>query len=179
MSDLPRCTRVCILSDTHGVVDPRILDEAASCDLVLHCGDIGNGDVLDALHAACSRVVAVLGNNDVPAKWPPAHQPRLTRLPERATVALPGGTLSAEHGHRVNPVCTRHDKLRARHADARAVVYGHSHQLLIDRTAEPWVLNPGAAGRERTHGGPSCLILTASADAWQVTERRFPLLSKG
>lgn len=167
--------RVCILSDTHGLIDPRILDLATGCELVVHGGDIGNADVLDSLACVCDRVIAVLGNNDLPAKWPGAHHPRLTTLSEQTRIQLPGGVLAAEHGHKVNPVAARHHKLRLRHPDARAVVYGHSHRLVIDQDAEPWVLNPGAAGRARTNGGPSCLILHATARSWQVEPRRFPL----
>lgn len=165
--------RVCIMSDTHGHVDERVLAEAAGCDLVVHGGDIGNADVLDALQAATGTVVAVLGNNDVAPKWPVDHHHRLMQLDEQTRIALPGGVLAIEHGHRVNPVATRHARLRERHAGARAVVYGHSHKLVVDQQAAPWVLNPGAAGRERTYGGPSCLVLTASADAWQVEAHRF------
>ena len=94
--------RVCILSDTHGVIDDRILAEAARCYLVVHGGDIGDAGVLDALRAACGEVVAVLGNNDVAAKWP-QHQHRLLGLlPVQAHIELPGGILAVEHGHRVN-----------------------------------------------------------------------------
>lgn len=41
------------------------------------------------------------------------------------------------------------------------------------REATPWVLNPGAAGRSRTFGGPSCLLLAAASDGWEVTLHRF------
>ena len=43
--------------------------------------------------------------------------------------------------------------LRAAHPQARGIVYGHTHRLLIDRSEEPWVLNPGAAGRIRNGSG--------------------------
>lgn len=165
--------RICILSDTHGVIDPRILAEAARCDRVIHAGDIGDAQVLAALRAVCSEVIAVLGNNDVAAKWPTAQRAHLATLPEQDHMQLPGGRLAVEHGHRANPVAARHHRLRTRHADCRAVVYGHSHRLAIDQDQLPWVLNPGAAGRTRTHGGPSCLLLDASARDWQVTTRRF------
>lgn len=165
--------RVCILSDTHGVLDDRILAEAARCDLVVHGGDIGCAHVLDALRAACAEVVAVLGNNDLPAKWPEQQRAELAALAEQVRIDLPGGVLAVEHGHRVNPAATRHDRLRARHADCRAVVYGHSHKLVVDRAARPWVLNPGAAGRSRTFGGPSCLVLEAGTRAWRLRTLRF------
>jgi len=166
-------TRVCILSDTHGVVDERILAEAARCDLVVHGGDIGDASVLDALQDACAEVIAVLGNNDVAAKWPQQQHTLLGQLPEQVRIELPGGILAVEHGHRVNPVATRHARLRDRHPDCRAIVYGHSHQLSVDQDLAPWVLNPGAAGRARTNGGPSCLLLQAGIRQWRLTPLRF------
>jgi hypothetical protein len=45
--------------------------------------------------------------------------------------------------------------------------------LICDRSAVPWVLNPGAAGRARTFGGPSCLVLTASSMSWRLKIFRF------
>lgn len=166
-------TRVCILSDTHGALDPRIAALAARCDLVVHGGDVGNAAVLHLLRGERDALVAVRGNNDLPTKWPAADVAVLAALPEQAELALPGGRLVIEHGHQVNPAARRHALLRQRHPAARAVVYGHSHRLVCDLVAAPWVLNPGAAGRSRTFGGPSCLLLHAGPRVWRVEPRRF------
>ena len=125
------------------------------------------------LLAACGEVIAVLGNNDVAAQWPAHQHDQLADLGERARIELPGGTLAVRHGPRVHPVAARHGKLRSRHPDCRAIVYGHSHQLLVDQDAAPWVLNPGAAGRARTNGGPSCLLLDAGIRQWRLKPLRF------
>ena len=77
------------------------------------------------------------------------------------------------HGHRFDPVALRHDRLRAEFTGARVIVYGHSHRQVFDQSAQPWVINPGAAGQARTFGGPSCAILTASTRNWTITEHRF------
>ncbi|MGV6818684.1 MAG: metallophosphoesterase family protein [Thiotrichales bacterium] len=163
---------VCILSDTHGYVDPRITSLAETSDYVLHAGDIGNVEVLNQLKPRVATI-AVLGNNDYEANWPAADHETLRSLSWKAELQLPGGQVSIEHGDRVNPVATRHQKLRQRHPDARIVVYGHSHELTIDQSEPIWVLNPGAAGRERTKGGPSCLMLIASENSWNVKKYRF------
>jgi putative phosphoesterase len=171
--------RVAILSDTHGVLDPRIGDLVGGCDLAVHGGDIGNAEVLTALEARSGRLAAVRGNNDVPAKWPAADHRRLAELPDRVLVELPGGVLAVDHGHEVAPVRRRHEILRLRYPQARAVVYGHSHRLVLDTGAQPWILNPGAAGRARTYGGPSCILLRALEHAWTLEVRRFPLATAG
>ncbi|MBL8297318.1 MAG: metallophosphoesterase family protein [Rhodanobacteraceae bacterium] len=161
--------RVLIVADTHGSVDARIAALARGCDLVVHGGDIGDAAVLGALGCA---VVAVRGNNDVASKWPQQQRCLLDALPEQAEIDLPGGRLAVVHGDRW-PTRGRHAALRRAFAAARAVVYGHSHRLLVDQELQPWLLNPGAAGRARTHGGPSCLLLEASAQEWCVVPQRY------
>lgn len=165
-----------ILSDTHGVVDPRILALVTTCDRVVHGGDIGGGEVLDAigrqLKPRSGALYAVRGNNDVPGKWSEPHRQRLGELPEWLRIELPGGCLAVTHGHQTQ-ARGRHERLRHLFPDVRAIVYGHSHRLTIDRLADPWVINPGAAGRSRTFGGPSCVLLTASRLGWHLEIHRF------
>lgn len=173
------CVRVAILADTHGWVDPRILEVVAGCDLAIHGGDVGRAAVLAALRPASGHVHAVSGNNDIPSKWPESDRDLLARLPERLELALPGGRLVAVHGHRI-PARDRHARLRERFPDARLVVYGHSHRLVLDLDAQPWVANPGAAGHDRTFGGPSCLVLLAGPDRWHLECVRFrPAAGRG
>lgn len=164
--------RVLLLSDTHGFLDARIAALARTCDYAVHAGDIGNGAVLAQLQPR-RRTVAVRGNNDTPGQWPDNELDCLANLPTSARLTLPGGTLAVIHGNRAGPVSRRHERLRDAYGDCRAVVYGHSHRLTLDTEYRPWVLNPGAAGRARTYGGPSCVLLTAHASGWTVEAHRF------
>jgi len=175
---MPAPALVAIVSDTHGVLDPRIAECVGRCDYAVHAGDIGAATVLEALRPRLA-VVAVTGNNDVASKWVEGQREVLAALPEEARLALPGGDLVAVHGHRAGAAVARHARLRRAYPDARAVVYGHSHRLSVDVDADPWVLNPGAAGRSRTYGGPSCLILRAAVRSWRVEVVRFDPLPKG
>lgn len=166
-------TSVAILADTHGWLDDRVLAEALACDHVVHAGDVGGASVLAALGGAHAGIVAVRGNNDTPGKWRAEDHARLTELPLVARLDLPGGPLVVVHGHRAGPASGRHGRLRRDYPEARLVVYGHSHRWVIDRDADPWVVNPGAAGRTRTFGGPSYVRLVASRLTWDVELRRF------
>lgn len=166
--------RVALLSDTHGALDPRVQEVVSGCDLALHGGDIGHAAILAQLQPRLGRVLAVFGNNDVARKWPEEDRRLLVHLPEWLELALPGGLLVLIHGHQI-PARDRHRLLRGRFPAARAIVYGHSHRLVADLTAIPWVLNPGAAGRSRTHGGPSCQVLNATVGEWSVETHRFAL----
>ena len=161
---------VVLVSDTHGTVADNIVDVAQRADLVVHAGDIGCAAVLDLLRPVRGKLLAVTGNNDIPEKWPLGDQALLAALPERLSIDLPGGVLSVEHGHRVYDTRRYHELFRRRHHGARAILYGHTHVRGIDMEAQPWVLNPGAAGHIRTKGGASCLLLTVHEDCWSVTE---------
>lgn len=157
--------RVGVLSDTHGWLDPRVAAALAGSDCIVHAGDVLDETVLAQLEALAGSVVAVRGNND--------RRGALGALRETERLPLPGGELVVTHGDRFGGR-PDHAELRAAWPAARAVVYGHTHRLACDREERPWLLNPGAAGRERTGGGPSCLLLRAGAAGWSVEARRFP-----
>ncbi len=165
--------RLAIVSDTHGFVHPSIVDLIADCHIAVHAGDIGSQAVLASMVPASGLVFAVAGNNDNVSKWAPSEADVVSALPMKQSIALPGGTLVVEHGHTVRDTRRYHEVLRNRHPESRAIIFGHTHIRVIDQDSVPWVLNPGAAGRERTRGGASCLELTIRSDNWQVTEHCF------
>jgi len=171
-----RAARVAILADTHGTLDARIAETVRGCDYALHAGDIGGRAVLAAL-APRLATVAVRGNNDTPDRWPGAAE-ILARLPREADLDLPGGRVVLVHGDCAGSGRGRHERLRRTFGDARAIIYGHSHRLCVDVERLPWVLNPGAAGRVRTYGGPSCLVLVAGEGEWRVSVERFAPLGR-
>lgn len=168
------CT-VGVVSDTHGHLDHRVAAVIAECDIAVHAGDVGAAAVLQGLRPRSGKVVVVAGNNDIHDKWPSQDHALLHSLPQSARIELPGGTLVIVHGDRVTPAGRRHARLRELFPEARAVVYGHSHRLCEDLNATPWVLNPGAAGRTRTYGGPTCMVVHASSLCWEVRAVRFEL----
>ena len=170
--------RVAIVSDTHSFVDPRVIDTVRACHRVIHAGDIGDTDVLDALQPMEGEILAVRGNNDTPALWPQEQREALLAIPHEAETMLPGGKLVVLHGDRHFGGPDLHGKLRALYPDARVIVYGHSHTQVVDLDHSPWVLNPGAAGKRLTRGGPKCLVLTASATHWRVEKFHFPPLEE-
>src|SRR5262249_49405863 len=72
---MARTIRIGVISDTHGLLRPEALEALCDADQIVHAGDVGSPDVLDALRALAPLTV-VRGNNDVGA-W--AHS-----LPETA-----------------------------------------------------------------------------------------------
>jgi putative phosphoesterase len=157
--------RLGLIADTHGPVAEDLRGVLDRCHILVHAGD-----VLDARALACRgcnrAVVAVRGNNDRPAGAPDA-----LGLPDVLELILPGGCLVVIHGDRY-PAAVRADRLRRDFPQARAVLCGHSHRMGVDRAARPWVLNPGAAGRVRTGGGASALVLFAWKTEWRLVGLR-------
>lgn len=161
-----------IVSDTHSYVDARVLDVVKHCDAVLHAGDIGDAGILEKLVALGKTVIAIAGNNDLPQLWSANERAVVEALPQTVRVTLPGGEVFAEHGHRLGGH-PDHGALRQSHPDARVIVYGYTHHQVLDQDAEPRVLNPGAAGATRTHGGPKCAVITADRKRWDIELFQF------
>jgi putative phosphoesterase len=165
--------RIAIVSDTHCTISPDVLAVVDSCDMVVHAGDIGSKEILDLLASSTGKVFAVSGNNDVEWMWAERDADVVSALPRIAELDLPGGLLVVEHGHHHGCRSPDHQKLRHAHPQAKMIVYGHTHKKVIDQAETPWVVNPGAAGNIRNHGGPSCLVLHASHQSWEIEKFRF------
>jgi len=168
---------VAILSDTHAHLDRSVIERIKGADIAIHAGDVSDACVLDELSLHVKHVFAVAGNNDAPDLWPLDQQEIVNALPEMIDLDLPGGRIAIEHGHRFGGK-PPHEALRAAHPEARIVVYGHTHKITCDQDGLPWVVNPGAAGLVRNHGGPTCLMLEVNNIAWSLTVHRSDGTSK-
>jgi uncharacterized protein len=132
---------VAVISDTHLPRGDRALPDACverlrSADLILHAGDLVTAGVLADLRALGPPVQAVHGNVD-------DAQVR-TLLPSARLVNAGGARIAMTHD--AGPAAGRLERLRARFADADAVVFGHSHVPLHERD-EPTgfqIFNPGS-----------------------------------
>jgi putative phosphoesterase len=134
--------RIAIISDTHLPRGTRRLPEACverlrAADLILHGGDVATAAVLDEIAALGPPVAAVCGNVDEP-------ELRL-RLPQRRVVELEGG-LRIGMLHDAGPAAGRLERLRAAFPDCAAVVFGHSHIPLHERSGDGafQIFNPGS-----------------------------------
>ena len=76
-----------VLSDTHGKLDPAIVELFAGCDHIVHAGDVEDRAILERL-TALAPVTAVHGN-DV--------EGTCAGLPECATVVFDGFSLHVRH----------------------------------------------------------------------------------
>ncbi len=165
---------IAIISDSHGDVADEIINLVKQCDIVIHAGDIGNKATLELLEPKLKHILAIAGNNDKPYMWEVKDWDIVKSLADSIDIKLPGGTLSVEHGHEKGGNKPSHDTLRYSYQFSRAIIYGHTHhQVIDDINPDQWVVNPGACGTTRTHGGASCLKLSVNDTQWHIDAYRF------
>jgi putative phosphoesterase len=125
--------KIGIISDTHGLLRPEAERRLAGVDHIIHGGDIGRPEIIDALRRI-APVTAIRGNVDN-GDWAVAY-------PETKLVRLAGRSIYILHDLttlQVDPI--------ARGIDV--VVSGHSHVPKIATADGVLYLNPGSAGRRR------------------------------
>jgi len=141
-----------LISDTHGLLRPEAVHALAGSDLIVHAGDVGTSEILDALRAL-APVVAVRGNVDKGA-WASA-------LPATA-VAEAGGAL----------IYVLHDlnelDLDPGAAGFGVVVSGHSHKPASAERGGVLFVNPGSAGRRRFKLPVTVARLDLGRQPWNV-----------
>lgn len=132
--------RIGLVSDTHGLLDPKLEEVFRGCASIVHGGDIVRSTVLAGL-SEIAPVTAVRGNNDL--------GPEFAHLPESALVQVGPLTLLAVHdlGPRERPISPAREILARRRVDI--VVHGHSHRPGAAVLAGTLFVNPGSAGPRR------------------------------
>ena len=121
-----------ILSDTHGLLRPAVLELLRSADTILHAGDINSQAIVDQL-SSLAPLYVVRGNND--KEWAAA-------IPHDLTVTLDGVRFYMVHNKKDVP---------ADLTGADVVVFGHSHKYSEERRGDVLWLNPGSCGPRRFH----------------------------
>ena len=122
-----------VISDTHGLLRPEALAALRGSDLIVHAGDIGSPDVIEALQGL-APVFAVRGNVDREA-W-------VGQFPKTQVVEVKGVLLYVLHDLNeldLDPVA----------ANFQVVISGHSHRPSVKKVGGVLFLNPGSAGRRR------------------------------
>jgi len=125
--------RVGVISDTHGLVRPEALKALAGSELIVHAGDVGGAEVLEAL-TKIAPVRAVRGNND--------HGAWASRLPESDFVEVGGRTIYVIHD-------VKELDLDPAASGIAAVIAGHSHRPRNEVVGGVLYFNPGSAGPRR------------------------------
>ncbi len=135
---------IAIISDTHMPRAGRRLPESCverlrAADLIVHAGDLTHMSVLRELQTY-GEVVAVHGNVD--------DADVRSALPAAAVVNAAGARIAVIHD--AGPAAGRLGRLRARFPKAEAVVFGHSHKPLHERSLDGFqIFNSGSPTERR------------------------------
>ena len=152
--------KVGIISDTHDLLRPEVVDALQGCDCILHGGDISSRRILDQLKQI-APVKAVRGNND--REW-------ADHLPLFLDFELGGLRIYMTHRKKDLPEdLTAYD----------LVICGHTHQY-----SEAWqepvgkkrtlLFNPGSCGPRRLIQPITMAILRIDPDGWAIKQIQIP-----
>ena len=152
-----------IISDTHGLLRPQVFEAFAGVEHILHGGDIGGLDLLSELEAI-APVTAVWGNTD-------GGEIR-ARVPEVARVRLGALRVEVVHGQQFGSPTPA--LVAAAHSDCDLVVFGHSHEPVIQRVGTVLAVNPGSAGARRFR--TPVTVALATIDGTRIAARIVTLV---
>jgi putative phosphoesterase len=144
--------RLGLISDTHGLLRKEALEALRGSQLIIHAGDVGKPEILEALRKL-APVVAVRGNVDT--------EPWAQALPE--TAVAEAGEAKVYVLHDVNAL-----DLDPATAGIRIVVSGHSHKpgkMVRDGVL---YINPGSAGPRRFQLAVTVARLNLEKEPWDV-----------
>jgi putative phosphoesterase len=133
MTELDANAVIGVISDTHGLLRPSAIEALRGSDLILHAGDVGSAEILDALRAL-APVVAVRGNVD-DGIWAQA-------LAMSEVITFGAHLIYMRH------ILADID-IDPKAAGFSAVIYGHSHKPAISEKAGVSYFNAGSAGPRR------------------------------
>jgi putative phosphoesterase len=125
--------RIGLISDTHGLLRKEALAALHGSELIIHAGDVGKPEILEALKKI-APVVAVRGNVDT--------EPWAQALPE--TAVAEAGEARIYVLHDVNAL-----DLDPPTSGFHIVVSGHSHKPGKTERDGVLYINPGSAGPRR------------------------------
>jgi putative phosphoesterase len=123
--------RIGVISDTHGYLDPSVLDAFEGVDLILHAGDVGDSQVLDRLRTV-APMLAVAGNLD---------GNNAVDLPTERSEDVYGIRIAL--GHKRKRLVKRIVGVDDRGFDL--VVFGHDHVVSASWVEGSLWVNPGSA----------------------------------
>ena len=147
--------RLAILSDTHGLLRPQVVEYLKTADAILHGGDINKPAIVEQLQQFAPLYI-VRGNND--KEW-------AEDIPHDLTVTLEGVTFFLVHNKKEVP---------ADLSGVDVVVFGHSHKYAQEEKSGVLWLNPGSCGPRRFHQEITMMMAEIEGGTIQVEKIDIP-----
>ena len=147
--------KLAILSDTHGLLRPQVVEYLKTADAILHGGDINKPAIVEQLQQFAPLYI-VRGNND--KEW-------AEDIPHDLTVTLEGVTFFMVHNKKEVP---------ADLSGVDVVVFVHSHKYAQEEKSGVLWLNPGSCGPRRFHQEITMMMAELAGGKIQVEKINIP-----
>lgn len=138
--------RIAVISDTHSLLRPEILEKLRECEVILHAGDIASKETAERIEAA-GRTYFVRGNADK-GSW-------AQEIPASRELELWGLRVFMIHNRK---------QIEGDLSNKDIVIFGHSHKYLEEYRGNVCYFNPGSCGPRRFHQEITMAILTVEED---------------
>ena len=141
--------RIAVLSDTHGLLRPEVVEAIAGCDAIIHGGDINKPEIIEQLQEI-APVYVVRGNND--KEW-------AEHIPGTLTFQIEDCRFFLVQDKKEVPIDL---------SGMDAVIFRHSHKYCEQFIDGRLWLNPGSCGKRRFDQEITLAILTVDGSALSV-----------
>jgi putative phosphoesterase len=141
-----------LISDTHGLLRPQALRALERSELIIHAGDVGAPEILEALKTL-APVFAVRGNVDTESWALALPQTEVIEM-DRATIYV----LHDVHALDLDPAA----------AGFQIIVSGHSHKPSRSEQRGVLFVNPGSAGPRRFDLPVTVALLHLDQSPWNI-----------
>ena len=139
-------TRIALISDTHGFLDPNIFGHLENCNELWHAGDFGSMDLVTQLESKSGyNIRGVYGNID--------GQDIRSRFPEQLVFTCEQVKVMIKHIGGYPPNYNPKTRKELAIHKPQLFISGHSHilKIMYDDRLQCLHINPGAAGRQGWH----------------------------
>ncbi len=141
--------KIGILSDTHGLMRPEVMEILKTCDYIFHAGDVNKPELLDMIRPL-GFIYVVRGNND--REWAEG-------LAKTLHFTVEGVEFFMTHNKK---------DVAWNLGSVQVVIFGHTHKYqekIVD--GRLW-LNPGSCGRRRFDQEITMAVMTVDQGKYQV-----------
>lgn len=141
--------RIAVISDTHGLLRPEVMDIIQTSDTVIHGGDVDDLKILHEIKAAADGkpLFIARGNND-----------RGLDLSASLKFEISGVKFFLVHNKNDIP----------KNVDADVIIFGHSHKYYERKIDGKLWLNPGSCGKKRFNLPLTMAILNIESGKYTV-----------
>jgi len=184
--------KIGIISDTHGLLRPAVLDVLQGCEAILHAGDINSAAIIEELEAI-APVYVVRGNADkewaeeIPASLSfnlfgrnffMIHNKKHIAAAQAGnalqTALTVQGAQDMQESPTAKPVQTAGDSPACDY-----IIFGHSHKYTDQINDGIHWLNPGSCGPRRFHQEITLAIMEIGVDKSLDTIQKISIPHEG